>query len=58
MNISHIKKNINKKKGRVTLGAGSVDAAYRKTIKAQEASYGRARQRATQRRMKKARGRF
>ena len=58
MDISHIKKNINKKKRRVTLGAGSVDAAYRNTIKAQEASYGRARRRATQRRMKKARGRF
>jgi len=58
MDISYIKKNINKKKRRVTLGAGSVDAAYRNTIKAQEASYGRARRRATQRRMKKARGGF
>ena len=58
MGISHIKKNIHKKKRKVTLGAGSVDAAYRNTIKAQEASYGRARRRATQRRMKKARGGF
>jgi len=56
--INKIKRNINKKKRKVTLGAGSVDAAYRNTIKAQEASYGRARRRANHRRMKKARGRF
>ena len=58
MGINKIKRNINKKKRKVTLGAGSVDAAYRNTIKAQEASYGRARRRANHRRMKKARGRF